>query len=495
MRIVAVLTLVFAVGASACKTLEGPTLQDDPVQAADTIDPVYESAVLALVDTIVAGIHAAKICEIAAGFAVTDATHQCGVEILKHACGLAIDQTSGIFKVTLSEREISEQFTTFTGPVIGRFRGALIDCIKASAINKVKDVAIQTAVSSEVFASAAAEVVQQAGAAAVADAVGQTAVDTTITGVTTTATAPVIDAATGSSVPAATGSVGAAAAKAGKQRVWLRAIGYVACRGAAATIAATIDAAYADGRKKPKYAECTNVRDWLKDSKTWSSCTRTVGSLCALATLKGAIDVTNFLPPIESNTGKVIAQLGSAIGTGLCVLGSEATRLSCSVISSTASQIKMAIQTGNNDWARCLALDRLGACIGHHWGQDGWSNNHPVASTVNNGTTSYKPCCWCYRDYYIDDKWISEDTRVTREHWLGVIQAGDVKTGNCGHMLKRVVDTHELERAKKLYYRYAECRKVYLQGNACAADEDNRFSVWDPTSKTWQQKMYGATHK
>ena len=64
---------------------------------------------------------------------------------------------------------------------------------------------------------------------------------------------------------------------------------------------------------------------------------------------------------------------------GLCYSGGTVSSIACGFINQAADQINQAIRTGNNDWAECLGITRLGACIGEHIGKAGWTNNNGIS--------------------------------------------------------------------------------------------------------------------
>jgi hypothetical protein len=281
----------------------GTVHTSDQLSEKAPIDRVYEASVYAIIDTIMAGVHGAQTCDIAATFVTAEEQPGCNTAVLKHVCGLQLDKASNVAKITLSGQEIEKRFTQFTGPVINRFRAALIDCVKAAAVQKVAQVAVETGLTqSSVYTSVIAESVQAAAADAAVEAATDATTRAAVSAASEGATSAVIDATTDTAANSAATATGAAMRKG----VWLRAVGFAACRGAAAAIGASIDAYYAEDQKAnaQKY-ECSNVRDWLNESKTWSSCSRSVGSLCALATLRGAVDVSNFLPTLDSDAAKI----------------------------------------------------------------------------------------------------------------------------------------------------------------------------------------------
>ena len=218
------------------------------------------------------------------------------------------------------------------------------------------------------------------------------------------------------------------------------------------------------------------------------SCLRTSQDVCEIFLTSGKLDVEQLVGNGDSITEQNARKVLRAADQELCSLSGE-TSLACNVIRKASEQIRAAIKTGNNDWAHCLGTDQLGACIGTLWGQRGWSNNSGVAQAIQEGELIYRPCCWCYKDHFIDDSWIAGDSRVKRGNWFGVIQDGEVATGNCKYQEKidGQSDLGETYRGKKTYARYNDCGKWFVRGDRCAVPAGFRHQVWDAKNRKWSQ--------
>jgi hypothetical protein len=217
-----------------------------------------------------------------------------------------------------------------------------------------------------------------------------------------------------------------------------------------------------------------------------AACFNTSASICRIAFTTGSLGIYDTIPGGKSIAHDEARKIIYAAEGALCNT-SKTGSFACNTINEAGKQIYQAIMTGNNDWAHCVGTDKLGACVGKIYGSKGWTNNSGVAQAQQtaNGDT-YRGCCWCKKRYYADDKWIRTDTMFRSENWFSVIQAGDVKSGNCGFQQGKVVGNQPVKfNGYDVYYKYEECDKWYVKGDTCSRAEGVTHQVWNGQNKTW----------
>lgn len=217
-----------------------------------------------------------------------------------------------------------------------------------------------------------------------------------------------------------------------------------------------------------------------------AACFNTSASICRIAFTSGSLGVYEAVPGGKSIAHDQARKLIYAAEGALC-RKSLTTSLACNAINESGKQIYQAITTGNNDWAHCVGTDKLGACLGNLYGSKGWTNNNGVqmAQQTSDGST-YRGCCWCKKKYYANDKWIAKDTMFRSENWFGVIQQGDVKSGNCGFREGKVIKNQPLTyNGHDVYYKYEDCNKWYVAGDQCAVVNGTTHQVWNGGNKSW----------
>jgi hypothetical protein len=213
-----------------------------------------------------------------------------------------------------------------------------------------------------------------------------------------------------------------------------------------------------------------------------ASCFRTAGSICDVAVSTGRINVDNFLPDSDNVAVDIAASLASEVASGACKLGATATQKSCALINAAAEQIKMAILTGDNDWANCAGTTQLGTCLGKTIGSRGWTNTNGVESvqTSTDPETQknfeFTGCCLC--DYNKFNAGLFSDALVESYQVISVIQQGDFETGNCAYRENR--GRFSIGNGQRAQYQ--NCQKRYLAGNRCAADTSGIARVWNGNS-------------
>lgn len=227
-------------------------------------------------------------------------------------------------------------------------------------------------------------------------------------------------------------------------------------------------------------------REHLLKKSRIASCLRTTTDLCEIFVSHRGMALDRLIPVGEAgeagNKEQILRALYRGIDDSVCMNGPTA-HLACRTIGEAADQILQAVKTGNNDWAHCAGTDQLGACIGTLWGSGGFTNNNGVETAETVGNQTYRGCCWCYKDHFANDGWVS-DTRIRRENWFGVIQGGDVATGNCKQMETKTGAGEGRYQGYETYYRYADCDRWYVAGDSCAAPA-GVHRVWDSKKKVW----------
>jgi hypothetical protein len=297
-----------------------------------------------------------------------------------------------------------------------------------------------------------------------------------------------VDTAAKQAVAGATSSLGAAIAQGDKLLGDPRTkVALLACQAVAGGLAA---ATQTDGYKVDFDNACGAV--FGGDRSRAAACFKSVESGCGA--LVGKIDVSKTLGITDE---QALARAGAEIAnSGLlaaCSVGGNVSSAACGVISAAAEQIKTALVTGNNDWAHCVGTDQMGACVGTmyaDWRSGGWSNKNGVedAERTANGD-AYRGCCWCYKETYVNDKtWPNADTLLTKENWFGVIQKGDIRSGNCAVMETKGYQyggVASYVNGYQEYWRYTDCGKWYVRGTDCGADGRGKVEVWSPTQKRY----------
>lgn len=217
-----------------------------------------------------------------------------------------------------------------------------------------------------------------------------------------------------------------------------------------------------------------------------ASCFNTSASICRIALTSGSLGIYDVIPGGKSVAHDEARKIIYAAEGALCKTSKTAS-VACNTINEAGKQIYQAVTTGNNDWAHCVGTDKLGACIGNIYGSQGWTNNSGVAMAQQTSDgTEYRPCCWCERRFYANDSWIAKDTMFRSENWFGVIQQGDVKTGNCKFQETKVVKNQPLQhQGHDVYYKYEDCDKWYVKGEQCAVLDGTTHKVWNGKNKSW----------
>lgn len=223
----------------------------------------------------------------------------------------------------------------------------------------------------------------------------------------------------------------------------------------------------------------------LTQRSRMAACFRTAVDVCEIFVSHEGMALDKLIPAQEgSQKDQILRELYKGVDMAVCARNPTA-HTACRTIGEAAAQIVKAVQTGNNDWAHCAGTDQLGACLGTLWGSGGFTNNNGVETAQQTGDVTYRGCCWCYKDYYTNDGWVS-DTRYRRENWFGVIQAGDVATGNCKQMESK---THPGDKEStfggyETYYEYSDCNRWYVAGDSCHA-ANGSHQVWNGEKKQW----------
>lgn len=104
-----------------------------------------------------------------------------------------------------------------------------------------------------------------------------------------------------------------------------------------------------------------------------------------------------------------------------------------------------------------------------------YTNDLPIAAARTEAARRVKDCCWCYRTWYYS-QW-GTDSRFKQENWVGVIQEGEIASGNCmypggkpqGHMWWQGQTQAPNGSTYDQYYRYSACEGVTLVGDSCVA--------------------------
>ncbi len=226
-----------------------------------------------------------------------------------------------------------------------------------------------------------------------------------------------------------------------------------------------------------------------------AACMKTGASLCAA--YAGSVNFEQLAGLDPNSVGGFFAGVAGAGVSATCAAGGTLTNVLCGTINQAGLQIRQAITTGNNDWATCIPTAQAGACIGTlyaNWQSGGWTNNSGVETAQGTGDDESRSCCWCYKDSYKNDGYLS-DTRVSRENWLGVIQAGDYKSGNCPSMEKKGRQTGGIQQYSddgyELYYRYSECGKAKVKGSRCSPDDSGTVYLYSEAKKDYIPTHFG----
>ncbi|MCX6119219.1 MAG: hypothetical protein NT027_16905 [Proteobacteria bacterium] len=225
-------------------------------------------------------------------------------------------------------------------------------------------------------------------------------------------------------------------------------------------------------------------------SRAWSQqCLRSYSAVCSASL--GRVDLHNFGFQSNSEFGSFLLNSTNIGLSGLCNAGGPKARASCGVINMAANQISQALRTGDNDLAQCVGTSLAGACLGEIWGRGGWKNDRGVEVVrLTKGADKLdwrvRDCCHCRKDIYRSMDY-APDPRVQFENWMGVIQSGDFKGGNCD-----VQNGVKGQLNNSHYYVYKDCKKVTVVGASCSlesTDENGKLIdesrlLWDANKKS-----------
>lgn len=107
-----------------------------------------------------------------------------------------------------------------------------------------------------------------------------------------------------------------------------------------------------------------------------------------------------------------------------------------------------------------------------------FTNDAPVAQARQEGNQTVKSCCWCQRTWYYSD-W-GRDTPFKQENFVGVIQEGEIASGNCmypggkaqGHLFWQGKAKASNGKTYDQYYTYSACEAVTLVGDRCTTGQE-----------------------
>ena len=239
------------------------------------------------------------------------------------------------------------------------------------------------------------------------------------------------------------------------------------------------------------------------DKTRLASCFRSSGDICMILSQSGNIDVANFMPDTASKGAIFLQDVSSAVVSGACSLGANASKAACNAISAAAFQIKQALITGNNDWAHCVGSDQLGTCIGTKYAEvfggamSRAALDAPVAQALGSSDNRYRKCCWCYRDYY-KRYWLYPNEFFRRDNAVFVTGEGDG-----GALCQERSDYPRSELPEKVdgypaYFVNRECGEVYVKGESCPTIGWNEvlagFPAKPKAAKSFQFWQKGAWH-
>jgi hypothetical protein len=189
------------------------------------------------------------------------------------------------------------------------------------------------------------------------------------------------------------------------------------------------------------------------------------------------------------------AKCKSATSPQACVDDLYYKRLACQSMDFMVAQVQDVLTKGQDSVAgMCLQqigklLKTNGQCLmktagkfrdelaAYVWVNDDWSNNEGVAREQTCGQVDYRPCCYCQRQEFTESGFVSSGSAVGSPiPWLGVIQNGDFKTGNCGQMEKAPA----IDGSTRHEYRFTECKKVFALGTTCRQEHGATVRIWSP---------------
>jgi hypothetical protein len=265
-----------------------------------------------------------------------------------------------------------------------------------------------------------------------------------------------------------------------------KSVALAVCSAAANSIAESVDAV-----PPQMYTNDCGPRTPAESQARVASCFRTTASACD--SLSGKVDFAKIVGA-KSGGVKITADVVSAAAQAGCSFAGNWSKAACGAISESTKQILEAIRTGNNSWADCAGTTKMGQCIGARIGSGGWTNNNGFTQAVGEGENAKKDCCWCIRTWYESD-W-GYDKAWKSENFVGVIQQGDIASGNCprpggkpqGHYWWQPLEKRPS--GNDVYYRYSQCNKVTLKGGRCIAGveyyENDRLSGKKIREESWE---------
>ncbi len=219
-------------------------------------------------------------------------------------------------------------------------------------------------------------------------------------------------------------------------------------------------------------APCKSMLSWTGDKTRLASCARTVATLCSALMYPGYVNIGSVLPSTDNVWLNSLYVLGDVGVTFTCQAGGKEFALLCSAISAAASQIKIALLTGNNDWAHCMMFDQLGECTGVKWaeyfGKMSLSYaSSPIEKLKKNDSGLFEgDMCLCERHCYV--KKIGFDNNYKTENvfsYAGDVSDPAVKYKDCksfeGRKIKHGVPA--LSGVSTTYAKYRNCKLVKVK--------------------------------
>ena len=173
------------------------------------------------------------------------------------------------------------------------------------------------------------------------------------------------------------------------------------------------------------------------DSSRIGACVASGATICSA--LGGYIDLSSLGLQSDDDTIDWIEDAADVGLESVCQSAGAVGSIACGAINVAGQQIKMALETGDNDWAECLGISQAATCLGTWLGSDRWTNDSGVQTPRQEQGADGNPwtvvsCCECQLNYIDRQRgWIYDtDTITSSQNWTGVIQQGDFATGNCG---------------------------------------------------------------
>jgi hypothetical protein len=183
------------------------------------------------------------------------------------------------------------------------------------------------------------------------------------------------------------------------------------------------------------------------------------------ASLDGSLDVLK---------NKSVGAVNDLVSRRIVAKAGSAGSIALATITQASKQIGMALEHGNNDWARCLGTDNLGACF-HKIFAGGVPESAPLARPKTVNGKEQIDCCYCKQELYRTDGILRNDlvgswgdTKLRTDDYLSPIENGEFGKSLCYAQQGKIRDLYSAQsEGFSVYFRLRGCAKVTVTGRSC----------------------------